>query len=161
IVAKRNAGTASIQGLEAGYRQSLPFLPQWGRRLQVYFNATTQSLSGPNADAFTEFSPRNISWGLSYAHPRFAAKLNVAQSKFIRQAPLDVSATTPPNSYSYIGPQTKIDVSLEYRFSRKFSVYAIARDLAASIQRTGSHNNDTPDYAKWDLYKKTGALFTL
>lgn len=161
IVTKRNFGSASVSGYEVGYRQSLLFLPDWAQGFQVFGNLTGLDLSGPNAADFTNFSPRNISWGVSFARPRFVAKINVAQTKWIRASPLAASATVPAGSYNTAGPQTRIDVSLDYRFSSRLSVYASVRNLMATPKRNGIVTpTEAPYFVTYPYVQYTGAIFT-
>ncbi len=160
IVTKRNFGLATINGYEIGYRQTLFFLPEWLRELQVYGNVTGLDLSGPNADSFTSFSPRNISWGVSYARPKFVGKVNVAQTKMIRVSPAAASALTPAGSYNVAGPQTRIDLSLEYRFAPRFAIYTSVRNLMAVPKRNGILAPGAAEYTTYQYYQYTGALFT-
>ena len=162
VLTKRNFGQATIEGVEVGYRQSLSaFLPGWGKGLQIYANVTSLALGGPNADDFSTFSPRDISWGVSYARPRFIGKMNVIQSKWVRGSPNALSASTPGGSYTYTAPQTRIDLSAEYRFTKRFSVYGSIRNLTHSVKRTGTRGPGVPDYAQLDYFQYTGSLFTL
>ncbi|MSU48190.1 MAG: TonB-dependent receptor [Opitutus sp.] len=162
VLTKRNFGHATIDGVEVGYRQSLAaFLPGWGKGIQAYANVTSLALGGQNADDFANFSPRDISWGLSFARPRFIAKINVIQSKWIRGSPVAASATVPVGSYTYTAPQTRIDLSAEYRFTKWLSVYGSIRNLTHSVKRTGTRGPGVPAYAQLDYFQYTGSLFTL
>ncbi len=162
VLTKRNFGQASIEGIELGYRQSLAgYLPGWGKGLQIYGNVTSLALGGANANDFNGFSPRDISWGVSYARPRFIAKVNVVQSKWIRGSPVAASATVPAGSYTYTAPQTRVDLSAEYRFTKSFSIYCSIRNLTHSVKRTGTRGPGVPAYAQLDYFQYTGSLFTL
>ncbi|MEY4941659.1 MAG: hypothetical protein RIQ93_3394, partial [Verrucomicrobiota bacterium] len=160
IATKRNFGSATLSGYEIGYRQSLLMLPEWLKEIQFYGNLTGLDLSGPNADNFTNFSPRNLSWGISYVRPRFVGKINVAQTKTMRASPAAASATVPAGSYNIAGPQTRIDLSLEYRFSRPLSAYASVRNLMATPKRNGILAPGAADYTTYNYYQFTGAMFT-
>ena len=122
---------------------------------------TSLALGGANADDFANFSPRDISWGVSYARPRFIGKINVVQSKWLRGSPVATSATVPAGSYTYTAPQTRIDLSAEYRFTKSFSVYGSIRNLTHSVKRTGTRGPGVPAYAQLDYFQYTGSLFTL
>jgi TonB-dependent receptor len=162
VLTKRNFGRATIDGVELGYRQSLEaFLPGWGRGIQVYGNVTSLALGGPNADDFANFSPRDLSWGASYARARFIGKINVVQSKWVRGSPVAPSAVVPAGSYTYTAPQTRIDLSSEYRFTRLFSIYGSIRNLTHSVKRTGTRGPGVPAYTQLDYFQYTGSLFTL
>jgi TonB-dependent receptor len=162
VLTKRNFGRATIDGIEFGYRQSLAaFFPSWGRGIQVYGNVTSLALSGPNAGDFANFSPRDLSWGASYARSRFIGKINVVQSKWVRGSPVAPSAVVPAGSYTYTAPQTRIDLSAEYRFTRTFSIYCSIRNLTHSVKRSGTRGPGIPVYTQLDYFQYTGSLFTL
>jgi TonB-dependent receptor len=155
IVTQRNAGSASISGIELGYRQSLLFLPAWGKGLELFGNLTSMALSGTNAADFPEFSPRNLNWGVSYARPRFLAKLNVAQTKWVRRS------SSGTDTYQYRAPQTRIGVSVEYRFSKQLSVYASVRNLTGAPVANQTYSPSTPFYARPSNYQYVPAEYTL
>jgi TonB-dependent receptor len=161
IITKRNAGAATIRGFELSYRQSLSILGPWARGIQVFGNMTSMNLSGPNADDFAEFSPRNINWGASYVRARFNFKVNISSNKWVRRSRATASATVPAGSYTYREAQTRIDLSSEYRFTKTITVYASVRNLFASPLRGTIHNSDLPGYAWPNAYQFSPALFTL
>jgi outer membrane receptor for ferrienterochelin and colicin len=119
------------------------------------------NLSGPNADDFAEFSPRNINWGASYVRARFNFKVNISSNKWVRRSRATASATVPAGSYTYREAQTRIDLSSEYRFTKTITVYASVRNLFASPLRGTIHNSDLPGYAWPNAYQFSPALFTL
>lgn len=162
VITRENFGAATIQGVELAYRQSLAaWLPAFARGVEVYGNATTMSLSGPNAEDFTTFSPHEASAGLSYVHPRFVVKVNVQRSGWIRNAAVAASATVPAGAYNYVAPQTRVDVSAEYRFNRKISLYGSIRNLNHKPKRQAIRGPGIPDYTVMNYYQYTGTLLTL
>jgi iron complex outermembrane receptor protein len=160
IVTQRNAGSASLSGFELGYRQSLTFLPAWGRGIQIFGNLTCLDLSGADADDFTEFSPRNLNWGVSYARPRFLAKFNVAQTKWVRRSSVNPGATVLPDSYQYRAPQTRLGVSAEYRFSKRVTVYASVKNLLGTPVRNQIYSPGLPGFARPSNYQYVPAEYT-
>ena len=78
IITQANGGSASLEGYEISWRQSLFFLPPWAKGFSTYANATISRLSGPNANDFTPFAHKNINWGASYARRSFTFRWNVA-----------------------------------------------------------------------------------
>lgn len=161
IVTKRNIGDATITGSEFGYRQSLGVLSPWAKGFQVYANVTLMDLSGRNADELVGFSPRTVQWGVSYARPKFSARINVNQTKWRRLSPAAASGTVRADSYNYIAPQLKIDATVSYMFSRRYSVYLDVRNLSGAPVRRGIWSPDTPDYARVDQLQFPSAAFTL
>lgn len=162
VITQRNLGSATIQGVELAYRQMLaPLLPMLPKGLEVYASVTTLTLGGPNAADFTNFSPHEANGGISYAHPRFSVKVNAQRSGWIRGSAVAASATVPPNAYNHIAPQTRIDLSAEYRFNRHFSLYGSVRNLNHTPRRQGIRGPDIADYTVLNYYTFTGTLLTL
>ena len=161
IITKRNAGDAVLDGVEVSYRQSFDQLHPWGRGLQIYGNVTYMELGGPNEADFTNFVPLTINYGVSYTRSRFRGDVSVSQFSERRIQPAVANATTEANSYFYNPSQTKIDLSLEYRFHRKLSFYGSVRNLFAKPLRRGAYSANTPGYAQVDQFQFTGAMFTL
>jgi len=161
IVTKRNFGDANIKGAEFSYRQSVGAFVPWARGLQVYSNVTLMELGGTNSADLVGFAPRTLQWGVSYTRPKFSARVNVNQTKWRRSTPAAASATVRPNSYTYFAPQVKIDATVSYMFSRRYSVYLDVRNLLGTPLRRGIWSPDTPDYARVDLLQFPSASFTL
>ena len=161
VITKRNFGEASIQGAEFSYRQSLaPLVPEWAKGFEVFGNATTLSIGGANATDFTGFSPHEMSWGVGYARAQVSAKVNVQRSGWIRGSRVAASAVVPADTYNYVDPQTRVDVSLEYRWSKRFSLYGSVRNLTHTAKVQSVRGPGIPDYATVSYFQYTGALVT-
>jgi TonB-dependent receptor len=155
-----NGGSASVKGLELSYRQSLDFFP-WGRGLQFFVNLTRLRLAGPNADDFTEFSPQDLNWGVTYGFRKFLIKVNTTSSDPVRRRIASAATATQPTAYEYRGALTRSDVSLEYQFSRRFVVYASIRNFQSAEVRNDRYNALTPMYTAPSNYQFSPTNFTL
>lgn len=156
-----NFGSAKILGFEWSIRHQLAFLPQWARGVSIFANGTHLKLSGANMDDFTGFSRQNINWGVSYARAKLLAKINVAMAQEVKLNRVAESANVLPNMFRYVAPQTLVDLSLEYRFSKKLSLYASVRNALQSDKRTFLMGDFTPDYARYSVTQRAGSLVTL
>lgn len=164
VVRSTNGGNASISGVEFSYRQTLSFIPGWGRRFQTFVTLTTSDLSGPNADDFAEYSRRNINAGLAYFHSRFIAKINLTNNDWVRRGPTAATAAGGiPKQYNMREPATKLDFSVEYRLHRRFSVYGAIRNLTAEPVwlDVGQPNPKIPSFAEPRNYQFVSAAYTL
>jgi iron complex outermembrane receptor protein len=161
IATNQNFGSASVTGFEWSYRQALFFLPKWAHGFQIFANGTHLSLSGPNAEDLTGFSHQNINWGISFVRPRLLAKVNVSMSGDVKLARVAPSVSVPVDTFRYIAPQTLVDVSLEYRFSRKLSAFASVRNALQDDKRTNIASATTPSYASSSVVQRTGSLVTI
>lgn len=161
IETRQNFGSASITGFEWSYRQALFFLPKWADGFQIFANGTHLSVSGPNAEDFTGFSHQNVNWGVSFVRPKLLAKVNVSMSGDVKLARVAPSVSVPEDTFRYVAPQTLIDLSLEYRFSKKLSTYVSIRNVLQDSKRTNIGGATTPSYATPSVVQRTGSLVTL
>lgn len=157
----QNFGMAEINGFEWSVRHQLLFLPVWARGVSVFANGTHLDLSGPNADDFTSFSRNNFNWGVSFVRSKFQAKVNVSMAREVKLARVVTSANVLPEMFRYIGPQTLVDVSMEYQFHKKISAFASARNLLQDDKNTLIMGSFTPDYARNSVTQRAGSLITV
>jgi len=158
---KSNSGDAKIQGFELSYRQNLGFLPYVGRNLQFFANATTLSLSGENSDDFEEYSPHNFNAGLSYINRRFVAKVNMTHNGLVRRSRSGSSATQTTDAFNWRESANRWDLSLEYRITKRFSVYYAGRNIFAAPVRLQSGSSETLGYLRPANYQFVAANHTL
>lgn len=164
ITRTNSANSVRLDGFEWSWRQSLkPFaaLPKWSRGVQVWANGTHITIGGAGEDEFSGYSPRILNWGASYASAKFLIKYNV--SRIGRQrASLDlVGATVPPGTYQAQDTRMVQDGSIEYRFHRKFAVYASIRNLANAPRPLITYSENAPAYTRPRAYNFYGALWTV
>ena len=129
--------------------------------MQVWVNGTHLRIGGPGVDNFSGYSPRIINWGASYASAKFLLKYNV--SRIGRQrASLDlVGATVPPGTYQAQDIRMVQDASAEYRFDRRFALFASVRNLANEPRPLITYSPNAPDYTRPRTYNFYGALWTI
>jgi len=158
---KTNSGKATLRGIELSYRQNLFFIPVIGRRIQAFANMSTTSISGQNPEDFEEYSPRNFSAGLSYVHSRVVAKINVTHNGLVRRTAAAPSATQTTNAFNWRDSSTRWDLSLEYRLTKRFSVYYAGRNLLSEPVRLQSGSSSTLGYLRPANYQFVAANHTL
>lgn len=161
IRAYQNFGLAEILGFEWSLRHELSGLGPWGRGLSLFINGTHLDLSGPNADDFTSFSRKNITWGVSYVRAKFQAKVNVSMAKEVKLGRVAPSANVLEEMFRYVGPQTLVDVSLEYQFHKKISAFASVRNLLQDDKHTLLMGSFTPEFARNSVTQRAGSLITV
>ena len=161
ILTKRNVGTARISGVEASYRQSLFFLPSWGKNFQLWGNATVLHLTGPNSADFSNYVPKVLNWGVNFARAKFSARMNWNQRGRTRLALQAVSATVPESTYLYLVPRTTVSADCEYRFAPRFSVNGTVTNLTDTPIVYERYGPRTPNYAKTYRLFVPGAEYTL
>lgn len=143
-----NGGDAEIRGIELSYRQTLNFIPRFGRQMQAFANLTSQAIFGDNPQDFSSFSPRNINAGLSYMNRRFTAKLGVQSSKWVRSSVAAANANNREGSYNYIAPLTRWDFSAQYRINKWLSIYYSVRNLTSEPRFLQIRSPDMPEYLR-------------
>ncbi len=164
ITTRNSANSVRVDGFEWSWRQSLkPFagLPAWSRGIQLWVNGTHLEVGGAGAAEFSGYSPRIINWGASYANARFLLKYNVSRIGRQRAALDNVSATVPPGTYQAQDTRMVADGSVEYRFHRKFAVYASVRNLTNEPRPLITYSPNAPAYTRPRTYNYYGALWTI
>ncbi len=124
-----NGGDARVRGLEFTYRQSLGFLPNWARGIQVFANYTRSDLSGSSTADFTGFAPETLSWGVNLIRPRYTIKFSSAESEETKRRSVGASASIPPNTWQYQGALKRWTLSAEYNITPHVGIYASLNDF--------------------------------
>jgi outer membrane receptor protein involved in Fe transport len=153
-----NTGSARIQGVELNVRHSLAPLGPWGRHLIAFANATRLQLEG-DADAdFTDFLPESVNWGLTFTRQR----LTVITKWNYRGSQRGVAfPSLGPAAYRHPQPRLQLDVSADYRFSRRFSLFCNLRNATNAMQEEHIYGPETPRHAREFLHARLGRVFTL
>ncbi len=158
ITTTNSNNSVKVDGIEWSWRQSLkPFtaLPKWSRNLQVWLNGTHLRVSGSGANEFSGYAPRVLNWGASYAGAKFLLRYNV--SRIARQR------ATVSTAGTYDAQDTRMvqDANIEYRFHKKFSLYASVRNLANEPRPLITYSPTAPAYTRPRTYTYYGALWTM
>jgi TonB-dependent receptor len=164
ITTSNSSDSVTVDGIEWSWRQTLkPFaaLPKWSRNLQFWVNGTHLHLSGSGVDDFSGYSPRILNWGASYASARFLVRYNVSRISRQRAALTNVSASVPPGTYDAQDTRMVQDANIEYRFHKKFALYASVRNLANEPRPLITYSPNAPAYTRPRTYTYYGALWTM
>lgn len=164
ITTTNSADSVTVNGVEWSWRQSLkPFtgLPKWTRGVQLWINGTHLRLTGAGVDEFSGYSPRILNWGASYAAARFLLRYNVSRISRQRASLANVSATVPAGTYDAQDTRMVQDANIEYRFHRRFALYASVRNLANEPRPLITYSPNAPAYTRPRTYTYYGALWTM
>ena len=129
IITRGNGGDARVRGVEFTYRQSFGFAGKWGRSLQAFVNYTRSSLDGSRTADFTGFNPRSLSWGLTWARPRYVIKYSSNLQYETQRAPVNPSATVPAGTFNYQAELRRDTVSVEVVVTPRVSLFASLQDF--------------------------------
>jgi len=163
IITKNNVGNAKVSGIDFDFQQPLTFtfLPKWAHGFIVLFNLTETRLSADSTTAnFSGFTRETINWGFSYTRPRYNIKLNWNYRGLQRLAAV-TGAGVPEGTYTYMPPFLTLNVTAEYRFSRRFAAYVAARNISNVAQVTEIYGPLTPKYARASNLQNLGSQISL
>jgi iron complex outermembrane recepter protein len=139
----RNVGKARVTGAEFDYRQNLTFLPDWARGVTVFGNITLQHLVGDQLANFNGFVGKTINWGVTFSRARFTTRLAVNLKGRVKQGQI-TNAGTEPGTFTYLTPRRSADLTVEYRLTRKFSVFVAGRNINEAVDDTVTYGPSTP-----------------
>lgn len=159
LVSQFNVGNARVTGVEYAWRQRLECLPNGARGVGVFFNGTEMQLNGATTADFSGFTDRTINWGVSLDRPRLSTKLNWNYTGPRRQTAV-AGANVPAGTYTYLKSRLQIDVSVEWRFSRRLGAYATVRNLTNMSNVAEAYAPNTPAYARTRQIDLFGAAYT-
>lgn len=122
--------TAKIKGYEISFNRQLDFLPWQFRFLSINANATKLQLSGPSATAFNGFIPETANFALSWNKKPLSAKINLNyRGRQQRNAQTGAQYGAANGFYEYYAPRANVDVNAEYTISKRFKIFANARNI--------------------------------
>jgi TonB-dependent receptor len=136
-------------GFEIDYKQSLTFLPNWARGVQVFANLSSQRAKG--TDNMQDMNPLVVNWGFSLSRPKWNIRINENYRGIQRRGIVASTATNSiePGTYNYRPKRLYIDVSGEYYLSRKLGLFASIRNLHGATEDTKIYGPNTPAWAKF------------
>ncbi len=143
VTTTRNVGAARVSGTEFDYRQNLTFLPHWARGFTVFGNLTMQHLVGSDQASFSGFVGRTINYGVTFSRERFTARVAMNLRGLVKQGQV-TNAGVEPGTFVYLAPRNSMDASLEYRFTRKISVFLSGRNVNSAKDDTLRYGPNTP-----------------
>jgi TonB-dependent receptor len=129
-----NGDSATVSGLEADWQQQLTFLPSPFDGIGFYANATltdTESvLDGGRKVPFLNQSKKIYNLALSYEKYGFfiRASLNY-RSKYLSLIGPSIPALGEGSGDQYIEDHTQIDLSMNYKLTRRYTIYAEIMNL--------------------------------
>jgi TonB-dependent receptor len=163
ISTRTNLGDATIDGFEFSYRQSLTFLPNWARGLQVFVNATRLSLSGSNSADFGSFTPESYAGGVNFVRSRYFVKFSFTHQPAARRGLVAASAANgiPADTYDYQSSRTRWSRSVQYNLSKRYAFYGAMTDLSGNFTpMTYRYAPGTPEHARGRMRQSLGTYVT-
>ncbi len=147
-----NIGAAKITGWEFNFQKSLDFLPGIARDFSVFANATKLKLSGPQNADFAKFIEESASWGVTYSRKPVVLSLKWnyrGRQRLAAQTGTAFQAVGVDAGFrEYYAPRTFLDVNAEYQFSKRFALFANARNIMNVAQTLERYNAASPAYSQ-------------
>jgi iron complex outermembrane recepter protein len=147
----RNVGKARISGAEFSWNQPLNFMSGWIRHFSVFANATKLRLEGERSADFSRFIEESASWGVTYSRSPLVVML-----KWNYRGRQDLGTLTgagfggaASNYHGYLIDRVNLDVNVEYTLSKRFALFANARNIMNVPQTRERYDDVTPDYARF------------
>jgi len=163
------AGTAKTSGFEYDVSQDLrivPFLGDWGRRINTFATYTSKRRSQTNTTLLTArpASDRTASAGVQFATGRISLLLKATWSD-IKFDGSTTNVTYNGATYQlggYTPALTKVDASFNWQFSKKYGFFASGRDILNNGSRKERYDLTGlyPAYAQWDDLRHFGVQVT-
>lgn len=163
-----NGGDAEISGTEFNLIRPLHFLPGWGRYLTLKANGTALHLAGDNTPDFRGFISRAGNVSLSFS--RAPVVLNVNVNYRGRQKGTSITAPaaqtgaqygTTTGFFEYFAPRVNLDVSGEYKLSKRYNVFFAVRNVLNKEQVIERYSSASPRYAYGYRHEEFGVNFSL
>ncbi len=156
-----NVGSARIDGAEFNYMQPLKAiaaLGTWGK----YFNFSTSGsilhLQGANGADFNRFIPKSGSAGLTFSKNPLVLMVKYNYRGRQRNS---AQSGTAPNAFEYYDSRYNIDLNAEYKFNKRVTVFANARNILNTPQDLERYSPETPGYTHTYRSEEFGVQFAV
>jgi TonB-dependent receptor len=139
-----NTGDARVRGAEFNFSRPLAGLGSWGRYFNLTANATALHLQGSENASFSRFIPRSGNIGVTFTKRPLIVMLKWnyrGRQRNSRQT------SVASNGFEFYDSRSNLDVNVEYQFSRRFTLFANARNILNVPQILERYSPDTPDYS--------------
>ncbi|MSU49305.1 MAG: TonB-dependent receptor [Opitutus sp.] len=148
------------QGLDFSYKQGLTFLPSWARGVQVSANASAQRMTGDATANFTGYIPRTYNWGISLTRERYIVRANW-NYRGRQRAGAVTGAGIEPGVFNWWAKRLYIDVSGEYKLTKRFALFANLRNVGDATEDLKIFGPNTPAYATFRQREDFASLWTM
>lgn len=158
-----NGGAAEISGMEFGFVRPLnfSFLPAFAKDFQIRANGTMLHLTGEKAPDFSGFISKAGNFSISYSHKPWAVNLNLnyrGRQRNAKQTGGQYGSTG--GFYEYYRPRFNIDLSAEYKLSKRLGLFVAARNILNEPQILERYNPNSPGYSQVYRHEEFGINFS-
>lgn len=164
-----NGGDASISGAEFNLIQPLRFLPGIGKHFTIKANGTMIHLTGDNTPDFRAFISKAGNFSVAFNKAPWVFNVNFNYRG--RQKGTSITAPAAQTGAQYGGavngffeyyqPRYNIDLSGEYKFSKRFSIFAAARNILNKEQVIQRYSEASAAYAQGFRWEEFGVNYSI
>ena len=155
------AGTVRTTGVNAGYKQSLGFLPRWARGIHVFANATAQRATGDTAGEFAGYVPRTYNWGFSLARERFLLRANWNYRGRQRLGAVAAGTGIEPGTFNWGLKKMSVDLQGDFQLHRFVTLFVNLRNVTNATEDFEVAGPSTPPEAQFRSRQDFGSLWTV
>lgn len=153
-------GIAHINGWEFNVSQPLSFFTRadFARHVRVFANSTLIRTRGPVESDFRGFTPKIINWGFTYnRRPMlFNARWTYSGKKRVGTI---AAGNIGAAGWNYQTERLRLDVSIDYRLSKNYSLYAAGRNVFNNRDSNEAYAIGSPRYVKFAAEGEYGVNF--
>ncbi len=161
VNSRLNVGSARIDGAEFNYMQPLKAiaaLGEWGKYFNFSASGSMLHLQGANGADFNRFIPKSGSMGLTFSRK---AVILMAKYNYRGRQRNSAQTGTAPNAFEYYDSRYNIDLNAEYRFSKRVTLFANARNVLNTPQDLERYSPETPGYTHTYRSEEFGVQFAV
>jgi TonB-dependent receptor len=147
-----------MTGLEADYKQSLTFLPNWARGVQVFANASAQRATGDAATNFQGYVPRSGSWGISLNRSKFNVKASWNYRSPARLGQIS-GRGIDPGTFEWRSKKILTDIYADYSLSRRIAAFMSLRNVGSAPEDVKRFGPNTPAIARFRQRQDYGSAW--
>lgn len=136
-----------MNGVSVGYKQSLTFLPNWARGLQVFGNLSVQRAIGDSASDFAGYIPKSANWGVTLTRPKFTFRVRWNYESRSRLALVAPGRSIGPSVYSWREGRLLLTLGGEYRLSKHYTFFFDSNNTTDEPLEFDTSGPQTPDWA--------------
>lgn len=141
-------GQVRSEGVEAGGRQTVMFLPAWCGTVQVRGNVGVLRFSGPAAANFSNFVPKTLNAMIYVKKPSYSARVGWNYTSRRRAAAV-TGRSIEDGTFNWTAPRLYCDVELQYFLTRHLTLYANFRNIQDKPQDGETFGPNTPEVARF------------
>jgi iron complex outermembrane recepter protein len=154
------ASRVRMTGLEFDYKQSLTFLPQWARGVQVFANGSAQRATGEASSNFSGYVPRSGSWGISLSRPpKFNLKVSWNYRSPARIGNPITGRSIEPGTFEWRSKKMLCDVYGDYSLTKHFALFASLRNIGSAPEDVKRFGPNTPEIARFRQRQDYGSAW--